>query len=127
MVRYDASGKFDVKLTVSDGTKTRTILKQKYIQVDHCSGTDEPPAVSNLFTVFPNPSTGQVTIEVNRDVTGRCNLMLFDLAGCRLMESMQLIPAGNRLGLDLSGLGKGLYFLRLQAGELNAIRKVIKN
>ena len=127
VVRYDASGKFDVKLTVSDGTKTRTILKQKYIQVDHCSGTDEPPAVSNLFTVFPNPSTGQVTIEVNRDVTGRCNLMLFDLAGCRLMESMQLIPAGNRLGLDLSGLGKGLYFLRLQAGEFNAIRKVIKN
>jgi PKD repeat protein len=126
VVTYDTTGKFDVKLTVSNGVGTKTILKQKYIQVDHCSGTEEHAAAS-LFRIFPNPASDRVNIEVNRNISGSCRIMLFDLAGCKVREIQQAISPGNRIVFDLSGLGKGLYFLRMHAGELNATLKVIKN
>jgi PKD repeat protein len=126
-VRYYTTGKYDVKLTVSDGVKTRTILKQKYIQVDHCSGAEEPPAASSLFRLFPNPASEQVTIEINRNISGNCKLTLFDLTGCRVMEVSQSIPAGNHFSMNISALSKGIYFLRVQAGELMSTLKVVRN
>ncbi|MCX6268509.1 MAG: T9SS type A sorting domain-containing protein [Bacteroidetes bacterium] len=127
VVRYDTAGKFDVKLTVSDGINTRTILKSRYIQVDQCSGLQQDQADPPLFTIFPNPATDEVTIKINRNISGNCKLMLFDLSGCKVKEILQIIPAGNQLTMSLSGLGKGLYFLKAVAGEKNCTVKVIKN
>ncbi len=126
-VRYDSSGKFDVKLTVSDGTRTKTILKEKYIQVDQCYGTHDLSPATPLVRLFPNPASEQVTIEINHDISGNCEIMLFDLAGCKLKEIQQTIPAGNRLVMNLSGIGKGIYFLRVHTGELKSTVKLVKN
>ncbi|MEI7724931.1 MAG: T9SS type A sorting domain-containing protein [Bacteroidota bacterium] len=127
VVRYDAPGLYDVKLTVSDGVTSKTILKQQYIHVDHCSGTAEQATASTLFRIFPNPATDQVTIVLNRNVSGICTIQLYDLAGSMVKNFSQHIPSGNQINLNLSGLGKGLYFLKVQAGELNSTLKVIKN
>ncbi len=117
VVRYDNSGKFDVKLTISNGTSTRTILKEQYIHVDQCSGSDEQAGISSLFRIFPNPATDQVTVELNRNISGNCRLMLIDLTGRTMLNLQESVPAGNRISMDLSGFEKGLYFLRLQAGN----------
>jgi hypothetical protein len=127
VVKYDATGSYDVKLTVSDGVTTKTILKQKYIQVDHCPGTSEHAAASALFRIFPNPATDQVTIAFTRNISGSCTIQLYDLAGGKVKEVHQSIPSVNQINLNLKGLGKGLYFLKVQAGELNSTLKVIKN
>ncbi|MDP1621988.1 MAG: T9SS type A sorting domain-containing protein [Bacteroidales bacterium] len=127
VVRYDESGKFDVKLTVSDGVHTRTILKKKYIQAGNCSGTYDLVADQPLFRIFPNPTSGQITIELTRNINGKCKIMLFDLTGIRLMETLQIIPSGNQMIMDLSGLGRGLYFLRVQVKEQVSTMKVIRN
>jgi hypothetical protein len=126
-VMYDSPGNFDVQLTVSDGVHTKTMLKQKYIRADHCSGSEEHYAASALFTVFPNPATEIITIEFERNISGSCKIMVFDLTGNTQMERSQAIPAGNRVLLNLSGLNKGLYFMKIQAGELNSTLKVIRN
>jgi len=126
-VRYNTTGKYDVKLTVSDGVHSQTILKQQYIQVGQCSGTGENAAAGALFRIFPNPATSLVTIEVTQGIRGYCKLTLFDLTGSRIREFQQIIPAGNRVGMDLSGMEKGIYFLRVQIGEKNSTLKVIRN
>jgi len=127
VVRYNTNGKYDVKLTVSDGIRTKTIFKQKYIQVGECSGTEEPPSASAFFKVFPNPVNEQVTVEIDRNISGNCKITLFDLTGCRLMEIQQIIPAGNRISLNLREFCKGLYFLKVQAGGWISTVKLIKN
>ena len=127
VVRYDVSGKFDVKLTVSDGIRTHTILKEKYIHVDQCSGSDEQTGISSLFRIFPNPATELVTVEISMKIRGNCRLVLFDLTGRELMDFTQEVTTGNPITMDLSGFGKGLYFLRLQSGNSSSAIKLMIN
>jgi hypothetical protein len=126
MVRYDENGKFDVKLTVSDGTHSKTILKQKYIRVSQCTGAEELPAPA-FARIFPNPATEKITVEFDRNAGRECQLMLFDLAGRLVMVIQQLIPENRQVSVTLSGVGKGLYFIRVQSGEFISTLKVVRN
>lgn len=127
VVTYATPGRFDVKLTVTDGVHTHSMLKQKYIQVDYCSGSEDLAAGSSLFRIFPNPADGLVTIEVDRSISGSCELRLFDLAGIMVKKIQQTVPAGHEFVMNLSGLAKGLYFLKIQAGEFQSTVKLVKN
>lgn len=125
-VVYMNTGKFDVRLTVSNGVQSKSILKKDYITVGNCTGFEEPSA-SPIFRIFPNPASENVTIEIDKKISGNCNLILFDFTGCKVMDLQRIVPSGNRISLDLSGLRKGLYFLRVQVGESNSTLKLIRN
>ncbi len=125
-VVYTQAGTFDVKLTVSDGTNSRSVLKKNFITVENCTGIGESPA-SSLFRVFPNPATDKVSIVFDQKIRGNCKIILFDLAGSRMKEIRLVIPSDNRFIIDLSGYAKGMYFLRVQAGESVSTQKVILN
>jgi hypothetical protein len=127
VVSYAASGKFDVKLTVSDGMHTMSILKQQYVQADHCEGMPAYSAGSGLFTVYPNPAGETVTIVLNPAVNGMIDLSVLDLAGKPVMERHQEIPEGKRITLDINGLGQGLYFITVHAGGVRSTLKLVKN
>lgn len=126
VVRYDTGGNFDVKLTVSDGLRTREILKPQYIRVDNCAGKPDDHPSSPWCRIFPNPAADFTTIEINRPAGERCSIILHDLAGYRVREIQRTIPPGNRIVMNLSGLARGLYFIRVQAGGLTSIHKLIK-
>jgi len=126
VVVYAEPGNFDVKLTVSDGLHSKSVLKENYITVGHCSGMEEATA-SSLFRIFPNPSSDKVTIKFNQKIIGNCHVRLFDLAGCQVLEIHRVIPSDNSISLDVSGLSLGFYFLSVQAGELFSVVKLIRN
>ena len=125
-VIYSQTGKFDVKLTVSDGIHTKSILKAGYITVGSCTGMDDS-ITEPLFRIYPNPSSGSVTLDISDKISAPCSLILFDLTGAKLMEVKDVVPVGNRIFLKLDDLKKGMYFLRLQAGALISLQKVIIN
>jgi hypothetical protein len=127
VVRYDAAGRFDVKLTVSDGHSTRSVLKQEYIRAGQCTGYGDFTASAESFRIYPNPAGDRATVEVSSTVSGSFSLVLFDLSGRKVMESAHSVQDGRRVGLDLSGLVRGVYFLRLQAGGFVSTRKLIRN
>jgi hypothetical protein len=127
VVRYDATGKFDVKLTVSDGVHTTTLMKQQYIRVDQCSGIGKLQAAAPLFKIYPNPATNFVNIEIDRNIIGPFNLRINDLTGCKIMELEQSISTGNFIALNLSGVRKGFYLMTIQVGHLTSTMKLIKN
>lgn len=128
LVRYDIPGKYDVNLTVSNGIHTRTILKQKYMHVDYCSGSGELANSSALFRIYPNPATDHVTIEINRNFSGHCKITIFDLTGRTLMEQTPS-PDGihELITLNLAGFRGGLYFVRVQAGSSVSTLKLMLN
>ena len=125
IVRYDSAGKFDVKLTVSDGKHTKSLLKKNYISINRCLGNEEITSIP-LFRIFPNPATDKVSIEFSGKITGPCRFSLFDITGRKLLDWQSSISSGgNKITLNLGGFRRGLYFLRLQSGNTISTQKVI--
>ena len=124
-VRYDSTGKFDVTLTVSDGTNLKSILKKGYITVGLCSGHEELSTLP-LFRVFPNPASDHVTIKAATEINGAFRLTLRDIAGRRILERVSVTGGeGEILALDLTAFKPGLYFLTIRSGNNITTQKLI--
>jgi hypothetical protein len=73
------------------------------------------------FTVFPNPSAGELTLELPARL-GAAQLTIHDLTGRRVWRGP--VPASRRL--DLNTLPRGLYAATLQvAGQAVAARRFV--
>lgn len=81
--------------------------------------------LSSGFTLYPNPTTGLVTIRLSPET---CNLTpeihLFDIYGRRLQ--MVTVTDGTTQ-IDLSQYATGIYLVKLvNGGKVVAVRKVVK-
>jgi hypothetical protein len=76
---------------------------------------------------YPNPFNPATTITYRLPVPGHVELKIFNIAGA---EVAQLISKEQNAGKynvtwDATGYASGVYFCSIQAGEFNAIRKMI--
>ena len=78
------------------------------------------PVNALALRVFPNPSNGRVTIEVQGDIAGAKQLLITDLYG-RIVHHEE--AAGAQHVMDVSALAPGIYLLR--CGD--AVHKVVLN
>ena len=78
------------------------------------------------FTVFPNPTNGELQIEIagqaHNDVT--C-IEIFDIYG-RNVSSNHRIPTSSNHHINISHLPAGIYFLCIQTDEGRVMQKVVK-
>jgi hypothetical protein len=72
------------------------------------------------FTAWPNPAGDVLYVDV-RGTTGV--MELYDAMGRRIREPMPIIGTGH---LRMEGLGKGIYYLRLQTEEGIGAMRVVK-
>ncbi len=72
--------------------------------------------ISNLATIYPNPVTDKLTVELfdtyNEDVT----LQLISSTGM-MLQSINIDQGADNYTLDFNGLPAGTYFLRLRYGK----------
>jgi len=69
---------------------------------------------ANKVSLYPNPSNGQFTIEMNIDDENDYEINIFDLSGKLIMTENQSANAGsNNLTINASHLAKGTYFLQM--------------
>lgn len=84
-------------------------------------------SVSNFenesFTVYPNPTNGLVSIKLKDNTTVIDQIIVCDVLGKKVKTKS--FKSSNVM-LDLSDLNKGVYFIKLQSGELEKIVKVVK-
>lgn len=116
---YIQSGTYDVILTAHSDCGTDSIIITVHVQL--ISIPELNPA---HFHVYPNPTSGWITIELASAEGGIGQLQLHDAQG-RLIEKIQLDSQLSNVKIDLSHLPKGLYVIRHISQSNSANRRVI--
>lgn len=111
-----------VDVTTSKGcTKNSEIV----ITFTDCTGIGELTNVIGM-NVYPNPSNGQFTLELNSAVDMNVNLRLVNVFGTTLWKAEKVTVNGNYITrLNLNTLSDGVYFVILENNGSSVSRKLI--
>ncbi|MEM7035959.1 MAG: PKD domain-containing protein, partial [Bacteroidota bacterium] len=107
---YVATGVFSVCLTVSDGTCTNTFCQDVAVKAP-VSIEDE--VFAGNVDVFPNPNTGQFSIDFDLPKFLDVDIMIVSVTGQKVYESTVNGVRVHREAIDLGSVSKGMYFMRL--------------
>jgi len=80
-------------------------------------------AVNNEFSIYPNPASSQITIELPTTPQKNTSLTIYNLNGQQLLTQPITEP---QTVVDVSGLPKGVYFVKVADDEKVMMGKVIK-
>ena len=72
------------------------------------------------FTVYPNPATSMIYVEMENDKDTQVSIL--DVTG-RCVKSAEL--KGNVSSINIEDVEKGVYFIMIQQGENNSVRKLV--
>ena len=92
------------------------------------AGTEELSVTDVQFTVFPNPSDGEITIALSNHSTSVMDVLIADLSGKTIFEkTVKTARQEHSETLNISTLPKGIYLMRITTGNKEFTRKIIKN
>ena len=76
--------------------------------------------------IYPNPTTGLITIEMENQVFGDLNISIFTPDGKEIFKNIFEKTTEHFSGqIDLSRQSKGLYFINLMIEKYFATRKMV--
>ena len=86
----------------------------------------EQVAVSNdAVNIFPNPTTGTVTLSTDFKQQEDLTINIVNILGETVFETKGEISAGEQnINLDISNFSKGVYFIRVNSNNVNAVKKI---
>ena len=99
----------------SDFATTLNDPDQNYVAIDLTS-TEEYQALD--FKLYPNPTSGQITIELEE----MQKVMVYNALGQVLLSKE---ANGDALQLDMSGLGNGLYWVKVMTQKGTVVRPFV--
>ncbi|SFB29538.1 Por secretion system C-terminal sorting domain-containing protein [Flavobacterium swingsii] len=73
-------------------------------------GMDEHPEISLNFSVYPNPTTDILTLEVGNYNTDNLRYLLFDITGKVIANNKVTV---SQTKIDMTGQQSALYFLKI--------------
>lgn len=126
----DKTGTFYLQYAVGDeDSPTRTpydpecITEPMAIEITENPGTGVNSLLQDAgVSVYPNPTYGQLYVELNSYSNKQIDLLIYDSYG-RIVVKQQLQSDKN--SYDLSKLAPGSYFIRLQSGDDVISKKVL--
>jgi hypothetical protein len=74
--------------------------------------------------VYPNPATDVLNLVY--DHTGEMEVNIFDATGRVVLSSSHRGSGFNRLTLNISSLDRGIFFVKVKAGEATDVLRFIK-
>lgn len=80
--------------------------------------------VSHLIntTIFPNPASKEVTIDISTSGLKAAQVMLYNLQGKKLQETSFVGLVGK---MNIENFPKGVYLIRIQGADTYAVKKLI--
>jgi PKD repeat protein len=114
-VRYDDHGVFAVKLIVSDGVESDTLLLTEIITVESCSGITFPEPVR--FNLYPNPASGHIVMMPGNEIAFDADVRVFSIHGTLVSEErIYALSKSNPALINVAALKSGIYFIQI-AGD----------
>jgi|GEM_PF-1581484 len=95
---------------VPNGTGNFVIQNPSFNANNNTVGTEDALDNTAVWEIFPNPTTGQITVKTNTQCAE--NLAIFALTGIKIWEGKVL----GRSVIDLSDLPAGVYFVKMRGG-----------
>ncbi len=87
----------------------------------------ELPGDFNLSINYPNAFSDQTRFKVNVPRPETISFGVYNVLGQRLLENALTLNAGvHQVELRGAGLPAGVYFLKIQAGDISRTRKILK-
>ena len=79
------------------------------------------------INVYPNPTEGQVAVEIPQMTEGKVSIQIMDIFGRQVMECHEDAATGSyRKTIDASSLPSGCYYIVVTANESRNIKCIIK-
>jgi len=79
------------------------------------------------IVAYPNPTTGKLVVQVTLKKSGFVITEVLDVLGQRLLLQNKFFAVGvQRTELDLSAFLPGIYFIRVNSGDVNNVLKITK-
>jgi hypothetical protein len=91
------------------------------------------PIETDVVKIYPNPTSGELFIEMSDMRCKTCDIEIFDVMGRNVGANPCVRPNGigqSEIGkseINISHLPSGIYFVRIQTENGTITRKVVKN
>ena len=92
--------------------------------LDIWSSVEVENTLTNNIQVFPNPAKEEVNIQTSGFFNMNTSIRVYDAAGKQVLETKLQIPQTT---IDISGLEKGIYFIKVLNGDGEFVEKLIKD
>ncbi|OOQ56474.1 YCF48-related protein [Mucilaginibacter pedocola] len=109
-----------IDLPLTTGTNRLKVYSDK-----PCQGVIEKIVNLNKVTIYPNPFTDRVSIDLGGSTETNINVDITNAFGVRVYSKKQ-VNNGEPIEINTAGLNKGVYILTLTVGQTNAVFKIIK-
>jgi len=76
-----------------------------------------------VVTIYPNPSSGQVFVQLNKQTKTEARIELFDSTGRQ--HQVEIKQGKGLYQINLSGYTKGLYLVKISIGDQVEVRRLI--
>ena len=87
-------------------------------------GIDEVANPLNNVVVFPTVSNGEINLQATSSF-GETRLAVYSMTGQKLNEQTVQIQAGSPVSLNFTGLTSGVYFIKLNSGQLETTKRFV--
>jgi len=119
---YSATGTYTITLN-ADSSGCSVSAYSKNLTIQNCVGIEET-SLSNHIEMYPNPTTGVVTLAFN-DLKGSTGTIgVYDVAGKLVVEEPVSVSGSIQKTLNLSTVADGVYFVKIQLGNDVLMRKL---
>lgn len=119
---YKNNGTYQVKLIVNNGCGIDSISKNVTIVATGIQNN----SLENSYLVYPNPSTGKITIEYSSTENLISKSMIMNCLGQIVLTRNLVTTNGKNFEtIDISGLSRGMYFVILKVGSNQFTKKII--
>lgn len=126
-VTYAEAGTYTVTLTTGNVAGSNEAVKTGYILVEESLGTDGN-ALGNAVKLYPNPTEGMVTIQLNDDAGKNVVIEVYDITGRKVKsQNAETTGANQNIELNLSRFnGEQVFIVKMTVGDKTGTYKLLK-
>ncbi|MCH8556080.1 MAG: PKD domain-containing protein, partial [Schleiferiaceae bacterium] len=120
---FTANGAYTITLVVTNPCGSDTLTRTITIQGIHVEWND----LVQEINMFPNPTSGTVTISFDMLASRDVQLQIINSLGeVIVFENWKQLAGSQTMQYDISHLSAGAYSVRLSVGEAIVVRKLVK-